>query len=318
MPSATLVAEATPSTDEYTKMRDSQLETLLSCSLHKPSLVTKFHAPRFRQRLGLVESWGVGEGEKMLDIGCGQGESCLVLALKVGDTGHVTALDPAQPEYGDPFTMREAHEHIRRSVLGPRISYHPLDAPSYLATVDAGDSSTMIDSAVLCHSLWYFPDEATARSLFGTLARAGIRRLYLAEWSSQASCDAQLPHILAARAQKLMYQYDTPAVPGLREQNVRGGVDQEIILTAARDAGYVKEKQWIEPQAEDMMEGHFEVDYVLGPRFEKRVADAQLSEQQKREIDETVRQLRKESERVKAEGKTSMSAMDVWCAVLEL
>lgn len=257
------------------------------------------------------------EGERTLDIGCGQGESCLVLALKVGDRGHVTAVDPAHPEYGDPFTMREAHAYIRKSVLGPRISYHPLDAPSFLSTLDR-PAGSFIDSAVLCHSLWYFPNESIARSLLGTLAQAKIQRLYLAEWSYSPSNDAQLPHILASRAQALLYRYRTPIEPALREQNVRAGVDQQAILSAARDAGYTKERHWVEHQAEDMMEGQFEVDYVLGGRFEQRVANAKLNADHQAEIYETVRQLQQELDRVKATGVTSVSAMDVWCAVLEL
>lgn len=302
---------------EDTKIREAQLETLLACSLHKPDLVAKFHGPRFRQRLALVDSWGVQEGERVLDIGCGQGESCLVLALKVGDSGHVTAIDPAQPDYGNPFTMREAHEHIRKSVLGPRISYLPFDAPSYLATLDA-PAGTFIHSAVMCHSLWYFQNESVARSLFSTLAEAKIQRIYLAEWSYHPSSDTQLPHILAAKAQALLYRYNTPSEPALQEQNVRAGVDQRIILSAARDAGYTKERHWIEHQADDMLEGQFEVDYVLGPRFEQRVADAGLSEDRRVEIDKIVRQLRDEVGRAKAAGKDSVGAMDVWCAVLEL
>jgi ubiquinone/menaquinone biosynthesis C-methylase UbiE len=315
MPSATL--PPVPPSSEDTKKREAQLETLLACSLHKPGLVTKFHAPRFRQRLALVDSWGVREGERVLDIGCGQGESCLVLALKVGDSGHVTAIDPAQQEYGNPFTMREAHEHIRKSVLGPRISYHPVDAPSYFATLDA-PAGSFIDSAVMCHSLWYFQDESVARSLFSTLAKAKIQRIYLAEWSYQPSSDTQLAHILAAKVQALLYRYKTPSEPALQEQNVRAGVDQRSILSAARDAGYTKERHWIEHQADDMLEGQFEVDYVLGPRFEQRVADAKLSGDQHAEIDKTVQQLQTELERVKAEDMASVRAMDVWCAVFEL
>lgn len=315
MPSAT-PAPAPPSPGD-TKAREAQLETLLDCSLHKPGLVTKFHAPRFRQRLALVDSWGVREGERVLDIGCGQGESCLVLALKVGDSGYVTAIDPAQQEYGNPFTMREAHEHIRKSALGPRISYYPFDAPSYFATLDT-PASSFIDSVVMCHSLWYFQDETVVRSLFSTLAKAKIQRIYLAEWSYQPSSDTQLPHILAAKAQKLLYRYKTPKKPALQEQNVRAGVDQSIILSAARDAGYSKERHWIEHQADDMLEGQFEVDYVLGPGFEQRVRDAKLSENHQAEIDKIVQQLQTELERVKAEDMASVRAMDVWCAVLEL
>jgi len=35
-----------------------------------------------------------------MEIGCGQGDCTAVLATVVGETGHVTALDPAPPDYG--------------------------------------------------------------------------------------------------------------------------------------------------------------------------------------------------------------------------
>lgn len=39
-------------------------------------------------------------GTKVLELGCGQGDTTAVLAELVGDEGHVTAVDPGSPDYG--------------------------------------------------------------------------------------------------------------------------------------------------------------------------------------------------------------------------
>ena len=36
----------------------------------------------------------------MLEIGCGQGDTTVVLADAVGENGSVVALDPGSPDYG--------------------------------------------------------------------------------------------------------------------------------------------------------------------------------------------------------------------------
>jgi SAM-dependent methyltransferase len=295
----------------------SELETLLASSLHRPDLITKFHAPRFKQRLSTIRAWGVREGEKILDIGCGQGESCLALALEVGKSGHVTAIDPAQLDYGYPFTMREAHDHIKNSVLGPRISFYPVDATSFLGKQDQHPDSA-IDSAVLCHSLWYFENEEDVQTLFTTLARAKIPRLYLAEWSYIPSQEGQIPHILAAKVQALFYRYKKPCQPGLREQNVRSGADHKSLLKAASNSGFFVARETVITPAEDMVEGQFEVNYVLGKQFQQRLAQANLAKEKEAEIHELIQQLRSEMERSKSTRAKTIASMDVWCAVLEL
>ncbi|KAK5996532.1 Methyltransferase ustM [Cladobotryum mycophilum] len=295
----------------------SDMDTLLSSSLHNPGLLTKFHIPRFEQRLAIVRTWGVREKERILDIGCGQGESCLALALQVGKLGHVTGIDPAQLDYGHPFTMREAHEHIKTSVLGPRITFYPVDTPSFLANLDV-KPHTILDSAALCHSLWYFPNHDVAHSLFATLAQANIARLYLAEWSYTPSQESQVPHVLAAKAQALLYRYKAPREPGLREQNVRAGPDQQPIIKVANDAGFHVIKESLIPPVEGMQEGHLEVGYVLGELFQQRMAEGNLSDDQEAEIHALIQQLRSETERLESMGVTMWRSMDVWCAVLEL
>ena len=58
--------------------------------------------PQMQHRLDLIQFWGIKEGDKVLEIGCGQGDCTLALAHTIGESGHVTALDPASLDYGEP------------------------------------------------------------------------------------------------------------------------------------------------------------------------------------------------------------------------
>lgn len=53
-----------------------------------------------QHRIALAEFWDISPGESVLEIGCGQGDCTAVLATAVGESGHVTAIDPADLDYG--------------------------------------------------------------------------------------------------------------------------------------------------------------------------------------------------------------------------
>lgn len=52
-------------------------------------------------RTSVVAPWGIKPGEKVLEIGCGQGDCTAVLANIVGPEGKVIAIDPASLDYGE-------------------------------------------------------------------------------------------------------------------------------------------------------------------------------------------------------------------------
>lgn len=57
-------------------------------------------------RIRLVSQFNIQPGDKVLEIGCGQGDCTAVLASVVGPEGHVTALDPGPLDYGQHHRVR--------------------------------------------------------------------------------------------------------------------------------------------------------------------------------------------------------------------
>src|SRR4051812_14495038 len=125
------------------------MDILLSCFRQEPTLKERFHVPRFIERLALVKAWEIKPAQRLLDIGCGQGESSIVLALEQGEFGHVTAIDTAPSGYGSPFTVGESQQFILGSVLGPRITFLQTDASSLLEISASTISDSKYDAAVI-------------------------------------------------------------------------------------------------------------------------------------------------------------------------
>lgn len=53
-----------------------------------------------RHRVALISHWDIKPGSTILELGCGQGDCTVALAVAVGPNGHVTAIDPGPPDYG--------------------------------------------------------------------------------------------------------------------------------------------------------------------------------------------------------------------------
>lgn len=206
-------------------------------------------------------AWDIPTGARILDIGCGQGESTLILADVVGPDGHVTGVDTAPADYGGPFTVGQAQDFMLQSPYASRLSFERAEVAEVLQrakgkaiaksqsltlqqeTAPTTESTAIslppspgpepvFDGAVFLHSLWYARSRDIVASIFSMLANARIPRIYIAEWKCQANTVTQEPHYLAVRAQMLLHTYKPleDDSPRLDEQNVRGALPPDELF----------------------------------------------------------------------------------------
>jgi len=130
--------------------------------------------PQAQYRVDILANWPITTGARVLELGCGQGDSTVALAEAIGETGHVDAVDPGSLDYGtsetchtssttliiypgSPETLGHAHDRISAGPLGRRISWIQAEP---LAFLSANPGAPRYDVAVLAHSLWYFSSPA--------------------------------------------------------------------------------------------------------------------------------------------------------------
>ena len=250
--------------------KQSALRIFLGSMLHDQAAEEKVWIPRFQLRMTVIQEWAIGLGKRVLDIGCGQGESSAILALALGPESRIVAIDPARSDYGIPYTVSQSQEYICRSAIGSQISFFQTTAADLFKSLNQS-ASAIVDVATLCHSLWYFPDIQTVIDLFRTLADAGITKVYTAEYDFDSAMPSQQPHMLAARAQASLYASRALREPGTRTLNVRGAPDKKAILDAAMLSGFSAVRQGTVTPEVNFLEGHFEAKYTMSDKFVDRV-----------------------------------------------
>lgn len=197
---------------------------------------------QLKHRLSLVEAFGLKPGMRILEVGCGQGDTTVALADAVGEKGHVLAVDIADSEYGAPITLGEATAKIAESLLGSRIDFK-------LETDLLGLPDERFDVAILSHSSWYFRDPEQLLVYLKKL-RHMAGRICIAEWDFNYSRMTQRPHFAAATILALYSEYidnqgniqhvfDSFQLKALLEE--AGWTVQQ---TAIVDAGYLQDGAW--------------------------------------------------------------------------
>lgn len=83
-----------------------------------------------------VRLWDISPGSRVLELCCGQGDTTTELGNGVGPTGHVDAVDPGSPDYGNP-PLKDAQDDVLSSPVGFRISFHHATATSYATSYTA-------------------------------------------------------------------------------------------------------------------------------------------------------------------------------------
>ena len=203
----------------------SELAALMAGNAVSPT--EQLRQTSFRTRL--VDAWQIPEGARVLEIGCGQGDTTAALADAVGGRGRVIAVDVAAPSYGAPITIGDSARHLSAGPLGPRVKFSfgfdVLD-PQNAFPDDA------FDAIVLAHCTWYFD---SLDQLRGTLRqiRPWAPRLYLSEWDLEPRVLDQTAHLLAVLIQGQIEAYKTHS-----SANVRTPYAREALRGMLAEAGW--------------------------------------------------------------------------------
>ncbi|MDR2615388.1 MAG: hypothetical protein LBC28_02295 [Oscillospiraceae bacterium] len=175
----------------------------------------------------LVSFWDIPRGARVLELGCGQGETTRALLRAVGARGFVHGIDSAGADYGAPETLGDARSELLAGRYGARLQ---MDFDTDIFSVKPQDGG--YGYAVLSHCSWYFEN---AEELEKTLlkARELADTLCFAEWDLHLSDPAQLVHYRAVAAQAIAQSY-TPS----DMLNIRTLFTREDILDALAASGW--------------------------------------------------------------------------------
>ena len=229
-------------------------EAIVAQTLTAGDPAVQLRQTRFRQ--ALAAAWGVREGDRLLEIGCGQGDTTAVLAA-TGAT--VIALDPAPPGYGAPFTLGAATAHLAASSLGERIEFRLATDP--LAAEFPDDA---FDAVVLAHCAWYFPSVETLRRTLERV-RSWANRLLLSEWDLAPTPDS-LAHLLA-----VVVQGEVEAYRPASESNVRTPLTRARLRSLVEASGWrVVRDETVDSSGLD--DGRWEVESCLRASLEASAA----------------------------------------------
>ncbi|KAJ4393342.1 hypothetical protein N0V93_002550 [Gnomoniopsis smithogilvyi] len=285
-------------------------------SLHDEPAHLDIQHSQTLHRLELLKQWDIPTGSKVLEIGCGQGDCTTVLAHAVGEQGRVVAVDPAELDYGAPYTLGQAQSHISQGPLGGRITWvqqSPLDYLSSLPSLSSTSSpptgeEKAFDATVLAHCLWYFISPSLILSTFRAIKQHS-KRLLLAEWSLVATHPAAQPHVLAALTQAAL----ECRKPSGSVSNIRTVLGPKRLTELALAAGWQLESETRVQGEEGLLDGQWEVSACLSSAFEREVQE-KVSDERERAVVLASRDACEASlEGVKG-GRKGVRAMDVWAA----
>ena len=148
-------------------------------------------------RLKLVQFWGIKSGSRVLEIGCGQGDTTAALAYVVGEEGFVHGVDIASPDYGSPITVGDAANHLRNSKLGKQIK---MEYDIDILSADIDFEKDTFDYIVFSHCSWYLKSFEVLAEMLVKIRKWG-KKLCFAEWDSRIQTIEQYPHLLAVLIQ---------------------------------------------------------------------------------------------------------------------
>lgn len=282
-------------------------ESIARLSLHNPKHFGVQHSQTVH-RLVLLEHWNIRTGARLLELGCGQGDCTTVLASAVGEQGQVIAVDPAKLDYGSPYTLGQAQDHISQGPLGKQITWVQQSPLDYLSSLPAPASANKtFDATILAHCLWYFPSPSLVLDTFRAVKQHS-KRLLLAEWSLVATHPSAQPHVLAALTQAALECRKPTST-----SNVRTVLSPKRLTELAVAAGWTLDSEtWVQ-STEGLLDGQWEVSACLSSSFEREIEE-KVNDERERGVVLALRDACEASLEGVQGGRKGVRAMDVWVA----
>lgn len=222
------------------------METLLQCM--KIIGDDTIQRTQLKHRLQLVKAFKIEEGMKVLEIGCGQGDTTVALADAVGEHGHILAIDIAPRDYGAPVTLGDATDTIKKSVLGKRITFQ---FETDFLNLKLSES---YDVVVLSHCSWYFKNPDMLLHYFKKI-KTVAKRICFAEWDLDYTLIPQRAHFCAANILALYAAFYED------EGNIQNLFHKTQIKHFLIDAGFTMEHE--QPvDATYLQDGGWEIDFA--------------------------------------------------------
>ncbi|MET3193888.1 SAM-dependent methyltransferase [Bacillus sp. OAE603] len=200
-------------------------------------------------RFKLVEFWNIKEGSKVLEIGCGQGDTTAVLAYTVGENGIVHGIDSGSRDYGSPSTLGEAADHLLNSSIGKQIK---MDFEVDLLSPQFDLPTKAFDYIVLSHCSWYLSSTDELNEILIKIKKWG-KILCFAEWDTRISEIEQYPHLLS-----ILIQAQYESFKQNSESNIRTLFTPNDLKAITESAGWSVIDE-ITINSPDLQDGKWEV-----------------------------------------------------------
>jgi len=233
-------------------MLQAKIDSVVKCMTSNNDM-SNIQSIQTEHRFKLVEFWNIKEGSKVLEIGCGQGDTTAVLAYTVGENGFVHGIDNGSRDYGSPSTLGEAADHLQNSSLGKQIK---MDFEVDVLSPQFNFPTKAFDYIVLSHCSWYLSSTDELNDILKKIKKWG-KKLCFAEWDTRISEIEQYPHLLS-----ILIQAQYESFKQNSESNIRTLFTPNDLKAITGSAGWSVIDE-ITISSPDLQDGKWEVNKTI-------------------------------------------------------